>query len=137
KYFDFYAPSFMVRLSGDDLMRDHLVAVSQVEVNLKLGMASHFSFTITNSYSHEKHEFLTGDKADLLKLLTFGAKIEIYMGYRDTGYRDSPSMPLMLSGLITEISTNFPEDGSPEISVSGMDNGFLLTIGQNSKNWKK
>ena len=137
KYYDFYAPSFMVRLSGDDLMRDHLVAVSQVEVDLKLGMASHFSFTITDSYSHKLHKFLTGDNNDLLEMLTFGAKIEIYMGYRDTGYRDTPSMPLMLTGLITEISTNFAEGGSPEISVSGMDNGFLLTIGKNSKNWKQ
>ena len=40
QYFDFYAPTFMVRLGGADLMRKHLAAVSQVEVDLKLGMAS-------------------------------------------------------------------------------------------------
>jgi uncharacterized protein len=137
KYYNFYAPAFQVFLSGDDIVRDLFVPVSQVEVDLKLGMASHFSFTLSDCYSHKAHKFLTGDEEDLLEMLTFGAKIEIYMGYRDTGYRDNPSMPLMVSGLITEISTNFAEGGSPEISVSGMDNGFLLTIGKNSKNWKQ
>ncbi len=43
----------------------------------------------------------------------------------------------MLSGLVTEIGTNFAEGGSPELSVSGMDNGFLLTIGKNSNSWSK
>lgn len=132
QYFDFYAPAFVVRLGGDDLMRKHVAAVSQVEVDLKLGMASHFSFTIADSYSYKAHRFLTGNGDDFLEMLTFGAKVEIYMGYRD-----SQSMPLMLSGMITEITTNFAEGGSPEISVSGMDNGFLLTIGKNSRNWSR
>lgn len=132
RYFDFYAPSFVVRVGGDDLLRKHEAAVSQVEVDLKLGMASHFSFTIADSYSPRAHKFLTGNGDDLLELLAFGTKIEI-----DMGYRDRQSMPLMLSGIITEITTNFAEGGSPEISVSGMDNGFLLTIGKNSRNWSR
>ena len=132
RYHDFYAPSYVVRLDGVDLMRDHLVAVSQVEVDLKLGAASTFRFTITDCYSHEARAFQTGNGGDLLELLTFGAKVKIFMGYRD-----DQSMPLMVSGLVTEIATNFAEGGSPELSVSGMDNGFLLTIGKNSKNWKK
>jgi uncharacterized protein len=132
QYYDFYAPSFVVRLSGADLMRDHLVAVSQVEVDLKLGTASTFSFTLIDCYSHKLHKFLTGNNADLLEMLVFGAKVEIYLGYRD-----GQSMPLMLSGLVTEISTNFAEGGSPEVSVSGMDNGYLLTIGKNSRSWSR
>jgi uncharacterized protein len=132
QYHDFYAPSFVARLDGADLMGDHLVAVSQVEVNLKLGAASTFSLTLTDCYSHKAHKFLTGYGDDLLELLTFGAKVEIFMGYSD-----GQSMPLMLSGMVTEITTNFAEGGSPEISVSGMDNGFLLTIGKNSKSWSQ
>lgn len=131
-YYDFYAPSFKVLLSGTDLMREHLVAVSQVEVDLKLGAASHFSLTLTGCYSHEAHKFLTGTGGDLFELLTFGAKVKIFMGYRD-----NQSMPLMLSGMVTEITTNFAEGGSPEIAVSGMDNGFLLTIGKNSRAWSR
>jgi uncharacterized protein len=130
QYYDFYAPSFLVCLDGADLMRDHLVAVSQVEVDLKLGTASTFSLTLVDCYSHSKHQFQTGTGDDLLDKLAFGAKVEIFMGYRG-----GQSMPLMLSGLITELSTNFAEGGSPEIMVSGMDNGFLLTIGKNSRSW--
>jgi uncharacterized protein len=132
QYHDFYAPSYVVRLDGSDLMSDHLVAVSQVEVDLKLGAASTFSFTITDCYSHEAHAFQTGSGGDLLELLAFGARVKIFMGYRD-----SQSMPLMLTGLVTGITTDFPESGSPELSVSGMDNGFLLTLGKNSKTWPK
>jgi uncharacterized protein len=132
KYHDFYAPSFMVRLSGVDLIRDLLVAVSQVEVDLKLGTASTFKVTLTNCYSHKAHKFLTGSGGDLLDQLPYGAKVEIYMGYRE-----GKSMPLMLSGMITAISTDFPEGGSPELSVSGMDNGFLLTLGKHSRSWSQ
>jgi uncharacterized protein len=132
RYYDFYAPAFVVRLDGSDLMRNHLVAVSQVEVDLKLGAASTFSFTLADCYSQEAHAFKTGTGVDLLEMLAFGAKVEICMGYRDR-----QGMPLMLTGLVTTISTNFPEGGSPELAVSGMDNGFLLTIGKNSKSWAK
>ena len=130
-YHDFYAPTFVVRLDGSNLIDAHKVAVSQVEVDLELNTASHFSFTLSNCYDADKHEFTTASGANLLKLLHFGAKVEIFIGYRDVS-----SLPLMLTGIITEVSINFPEGGSPEIAVSGMDNGFLLTIGKNTQNWQ-
>src|SRR3954452_22915155 len=75
-YGDFYAPSYAVRIGTDDLMRDLLVAVSQVEVDLVLGAASRFTFTVSDSYSHKLHAFKTGRGADVLKLLTFGTEVE-------------------------------------------------------------
>jgi uncharacterized protein len=80
-YRDFYAPSFAVRLGRADLMRDLVVAVSQVEVDLALGAASRFAFTVTDCYSHKLHAFRTGRGEDLLKLLSFGAEVEICLGY--------------------------------------------------------
>jgi uncharacterized protein len=132
KYYDFYAPSFAVRLGSSDLMRDLLLAVSQVEVDLMLGAASRFSFTLPDCYSHARHAFKTGSGADLLGLLSFGTQVDIYMGYGDAS-----STPIAVRGLITEISTNFPEGGSPEITVAGYDHGFALTIGKNSRTWSK
>lgn len=131
KYRDFYAPSFAVRLGSRDLMRDLLVTVSQVEVDLTLGAASRFSFTIPNCYHHALQTFKTGNDADLLDLLTFGTEVEICMGYGD-----AKSTPVAVSGMITEMTTNFPEGGSPEISVAGYDHGFALTVGKNSRTWK-
>jgi len=131
-YGDFYAPTYAVRIGRDDLMRDLFVAVSQVEVDLVLGAASRFTFTVTDSYSHKLHAFKTGTGGDLLDSLQFGAEVEICLGYGD-----AKSTPLTASGMITEITTSFPEGGSPELSIAGYDHGFALTIGKNSRTWTK
>lgn len=131
-YGDFYAPTYAVRLARQDIMRELLVAVSQVEVDLMLGAASRFSFTLTDCYSQKAHAFLTGSDEDLLPLVSFGAEIEICMGYGD-----AKSTPIAMCGTITEITTNFPESGSPELSVAGYDHGFPLTLGKNSNTWTK
>lgn len=131
-YGDFYAPSYAVRLGRDDLMRDFLVAVSQVEVDLMLGAASRFSFTVSDCYSQKLHAFKSGKGADVLKLLTFGTEVQICMGYGD-----DKSMPTAMRGVITEITTNFPDGGSPELAIAGYDHGFPLTLGKYSRTWSK
>jgi uncharacterized protein len=131
-YRDFYAPSYAIRLGETDLMRDLLVAVNQVEVDMVLGAASRFSFTAIDCYNHELGAFQTGRGVDLLKLLSFGTEVDICMGYGDAKSRQR-----VVSGMITEITTNFPEGGAPELSIAGYDHGFALTIGKNSRSWKK
>lgn len=132
RYGDFYAPAFAVRVGGEELTRDLLLPISQVEVDLVLGAAARFSFTIVNCYSLKAHAFLTGRGQRVLDLLPFGAEVSIAMGYRD-----ARSMPVMATGLITEITTNFPESGLPELSVAGYDHGFPLTVGKNARTWTK
>jgi phage protein D len=68
----------------------------------------------------------------VLKLLSFGAEIEVCMGYGD-----AKSTPTAVQGMITEITTNFPDGAAPELSVSGYDHGFPLTVGKNSRTWSK
>lgn len=131
-YSDFYAPVYTVRVGGEDLMRDLFVAVSQVEVDLVLGAASRFSLTVTDCYNHKLRMFQTGRGVDLLGILSFGAEVEIYMGYRD-----NRSMPVAMRGMITEITTSFPESGAPELAIAGYDHGFAMTIGKNSRTWSK
>jgi phage protein D len=131
-YGDFYAPAYIVRVGGQNLMRDLIVAVSQVEVDLILGAASRFSFTLTDCYSQKAHAFLTGGGGKLLPLIPFGAEVEICLGYGD-----AKSTPIAMRGTISEITTNFPESGSPELSVAGYDHGFALTLGKNSDTWSK
>jgi len=36
----------------------------------------------------------------------------------------------------TEITTNFPEAGTPELTISGYDSAFPLTMGKSSRSWK-
>lgn len=129
-YGDFYVPAFAVRVGREDLMRDALVAISQVEADLVLGGAARFSFTVVNAYDIERRAFITGRNRNLLEMLAFGAEVDVCMGYGDAG-----ATPLMLSGVITEISTSFPDAGTPELQVSGYDHAFPLTIGKNTRNW--
>jgi uncharacterized protein len=130
RYGEFYAPAFAVRVGRADLRRDLLVAISEVEVDLVLGAASRFTFNVTDCYNLEARAFETGRGADAIELLNFGSEIEVCLGYGD-----SKSMPAMVSGVITEITTSFPETGKPELSVSGYDHGFQLTLGKNSRTW--
>jgi uncharacterized protein len=129
----FYVPSFAVRLAGKDLLRDHAVAVTGGEVDLSLGAAGRFSFTIANSFDADAQEFLVGrGRAELLDLLAFGAPIEIAVGYGDTS-----ALPKLITGIITQITTNFASGGSPELSVSGYDNAFPMMGGKNTRAWTK
>lgn len=130
-YGNFYAPAFRVSLSGADVVRDLLVAVSQVEADLTMNTPSRFSFTLANCYNLEKGRFETGRGQDLLGLLGFGAEVEVYMGYGDAS-----STPLSMQGLVTNIATNFPETGAPELTVSGYDHGYPLKLGKSSDSWK-
>ena len=132
RYGNFYVPAFSVRVGRRDLIRDLWLAVSQVEVNLVLGASARFSFTVVNSYSFKDRSFQTGRGQKVLDLLNFGAEVEICMGYGD-----AKSVPLMASGVITEITTNFPESGSPELAIAGYDHAFPLTTGKNSRTWTK
>lgn len=130
-YGNFYAPAFTLRVAGTDLVRQLFVAVSQVEVELVMNDASHFSFTLSDCYDQENGMFTTGGGKDLLEILTLGAEVEVCIGYGDAS-----STPTAMLGQVTEISTSFPEGGAPELIVSGYDHGFPLTLGKHSDSWK-
>lgn len=127
-YGDFYAPAYAVRLGRDDLTRDLLIAVSQVEVDLVLGAASRFTFTLSDCYSHKLRAFKTGRGANVLDVIAFGSEVDVCIGYGD-----AKSMPVAMSGVITEIATSFPDGGSPELTIAGYDHGFPLTLGKYSR----
>jgi uncharacterized protein len=131
-YGNFYAPTFAVCIGEKDIMRDLLIPISQVDVDLALGAGTRFSFTVVNTYSIKDHKFLTGRGANVLDLLKFGADVTIKMGYGDAG-----KLPVMAAGLITTIGTSFPEAGLPELTISGCDHGFPLTQGKSARTWSK
>jgi uncharacterized protein len=135
EYGQFYTPAFRIVVSGSDLMRDELVAVSQVEADLVLGGTGNFSFTIVNSFHDDTHAFLTGAGAPLFGILAFGAQVDIYMGYGDLQASDPSTATIR--GMITEVTTGFAEGGAPEVIVSGHDSGFPMTVGKNTGSWQQ
>ncbi len=129
---EFYVPAFVVKVSGAALTQDRGIGVSQCEVDLTLGAASRFSFTVVNTFDVELREFRSAFGERVLDVLTFGAAVEIAMGYGDRS-----SLPVLLRGLVTEITTSFAEGGTPELVVSGYDHLFPLTLGKNSHSWAR
>lgn len=127
---NFLAPTFAVRVSGQDLMHQLAIGVSQVEVDLSLGAAGRFSFTIAGTFDPQGHGFISGYGRPVLDVLAFGAQVDIGMGYGDRA-----GLQPLLSGVVTEITTSFAEGGTPELSVAGYDHAFPMTLGKRSRSW--
>jgi len=128
-------PSARIKVSGKDLVRELLLTVTSVEVDLKMKSSGRFSFSVSNVFDWEAREFLAkaGDeKIDLLSLFAFGSPIQIWLGYDDHG-----PLTLMFDGLITEINTNFVEGGTPELNIAGYDKLYLLTSGKKTRHWEE
>jgi phage protein D len=134
QYGQFYVPAYRILVAGRDLVRDDFVAVTQVEADLTLGTTGRFSFNIANAFDDVKHGFVTGSGAPLLDLLAFGAPVDIFMGYGDL--RSASPTSATISGVITEVTTGFSEGAAPELTVSGYDSGFPLTVGKNTQSWR-
>jgi phage protein D len=132
QYGAFYVPAFVVRVNGKSLTDDLAIAVSQVEVDLSLGAAGRFSFTVVDTFDLEKATFLSAYGEPVLETLTFGAAIQIGIGYGDRA-RLRP----FISGMITEITTGFAEGGTPELAIAGYDYLFAMTLGKVSKSWSQ
>jgi phage protein D len=126
----FYAPAFSVRVGGEDLTRTLGIAVSQAEADLTLSAMGRFSFTVVDSYDEGRHAFLSARGQPVLQLLKFGASVEVAIGYGDHS-----RLPRLLSGVISEITTGFAQGGSPELTVSGYDLLFPMTLGKESFSW--
>ncbi len=103
----------------------------QVEVDLTLGAAGRFSFTIANAYHIQQRDFVTTYGQRVFELLKFGAAVEVAMGYGDYS-----RLPMLINGIITEVTTGFAEGGAPELTVAGYDAMFPLTLGKRSRSWK-
>src|SRR6476620_4522362 len=104
----FYVPAFVVEIDGQALAQDLAIAVSQVEVDLSLGAAGRFSFTVVDTYDQEKAMFLSAFGEPVLQTLTFGAAVKISIGYGDRG-----SLLPIISAVVTEITTSFDTGGTP------------------------
>jgi hypothetical protein len=131
---DFYVPTFVVRIGGEDVLRDLYLPVASVELDLKERAAGRFSFTVANAFDWEDGEFLATrneQRVDLLSVFAFGSSAEISLGYGDPA-----SLSPMLTGIVTEIATDFKSGSTPELTISGYDHLYPLTIGKNTRHWE-
>ena len=132
-YEDFFVPTFVVSVGGEDLLRDHFLAVTSVEVDLRLKSPGRFSVSIGDAYDWEARDFVAGaqeNRVDLLEMLAFGAKVKISLGYGEP-----TALSPMIEALITEVGTSFTEDGNAVLTLAGYDALYPLRLGRHSRHW--
>ncbi len=135
-YGDFYVPSFKVIVGGQDLVRELFLTVTAADVDLKQKAAGRFSFTVANAFDWEARAFVAGrgeDQVDLIKRFSIGSPVELYFGYGDVSSLEVP----LLRGIVTELGTNFSEGAVPELTVSGYDDLYPLTVGKKPRRWEE
>ena len=110
------------------------VAVSQVEVDLVLGAASRFTLHGQRLLQPQAARVRDRARRRPARCCSPSAReVEICHRLR----RRQVDADGDSAASITEITTSFPEAGSPELVVSGYDHGFALTLGKNSRTWRE
>ena len=130
---DFFVPTLVVTVAGEDVLRDHLLAVSSVEVDLKIKSPGRFSFTIGSAYDWEESEFVAGEndsRIELLDLFAFGALVKVSLGYGEPARLDP-----MIEGMITEVAAGYTTTGTPTLTISGYDKLYPLRLNRTSRHW--
>lgn len=128
KHGDYFVPAFVVKLGGDDLVRDLYLTVASVSVDLKEKAAGRFTIQVTNAFDWEDREFVAGareERIELLDLFRFGATVEIKLGYGEPARLET-----VIEGTVSELSTGFSAGSAPALDISGYDSLFALSIGK-------
>lgn len=134
KHGDYFVPAFVVTIGGKDLVRDHLLSVASVKVDLKEKAAGRFSLTVANAFNWEHREFVAGEndaRVDLLELFAFGAEVEVRLGYGEPA-----KLTTVLKGTVTELTTTFGAGGTPTLEIAGYDVLYPMTIGKATRDWE-
>jgi phage protein D len=106
---DYYAPDYKIEVEGRQLNAETKGDVLEMKVSMDLENLTGFDLTINNW--DDRNFGLKYSDADTFDV---GNRIHLQMGY--TG------KPLsMAQGIITSLTPQFPESGSPTLVVSGLD----------------
>lgn len=135
RYDDFYVPTTVVKVAGEDVLRDRLLAIGSVEVDLKIRSPARFSFTVGSAFDWEDSEFVAGEdesRIELLDLFKFGAPVKISLGYGEPS-----KLEPMIEGIITEIGAGFTDSATPTLTISGYDKLYPLRLNRSSRHWDK
>lgn len=134
-YDDFFVPTSVVTVAGEDVLRDRLLAIASVEVDLKIKSPGRFSFTVGSAYDWEESEFVAGEnenRIELLSLFAFGAPVKVSLGYGEPA-----KLEPMFEGVITEVGAGFTASETPTLTVSGYDKLYPLRLNRTSRHWDK
>lgn len=126
KYRNFYAPNYMIKVAGKDLLRES-VEVFQVTVNNTLEGADDVSFTLNNPFDPDKENFPYLQEDGLFEV---GKEIEV-----TAGYGDRSRLVTIFLGLLTGVDVSFPANGISQLTVKGFDRSHKLMKEKHSENF--
>ncbi len=114
---NFLAPGFEIFVDGKPLAptKYHIPSV-EVEIS-GTGTAGGCTFSIEGQYDYEKSKWIN----DASSLIKPGAKIAVKGGYKNKKE--------LFFGYVDDYSIDFSDDGTPSISVNGLDGlGYLMNM---------
>jgi len=118
--YDFYVPSFEIKLKGQDIKEEVLRDVISVSYTDSLDKLDSCQFTI-NNWDAGQRTFKYSDSAQFNP----GTAIELRMGYADKG-----GTTLMLRGEIVSLSPDFPAGGQPTLQIRALNQLYQLHFKQ-------
>ena len=126
---DFYVPAYEIKINRKELSSNVACDVMEVRYTDDVEKMDTFDITVNNwdaenldfKYTGSKKGTDAGKDAARSTLFDPGQEIEIWMGY----FKPTPDNPtpqrMMLAGIITSLTPNFPASGSPTLKVSGQN----------------
>ncbi|MBM7568285.1 phage late control D family protein [Paenibacillus sacheonensis] len=123
KYRSFIAPAYKVLVDSADLGREGM-ALTDISVETTVADKSDVvRFTINNAYDLVKRDFEW-----INTNVKLGSTLEVQLGYTD---RLTP----VFFGYVTAINVVFPRDGTPQLSITGMDLSFKMMRGRGVRSY--
>ncbi len=123
---NFYVPQFEVRIEGVGLPRDVLRDVREVSYHDDINEVDGFQITVNNwdpdtrTYKYigsETPASLNGSSEESVRQRLFdpcNKEVELWMGYPG-------KMQLMMKGIFTTLTPNFPSSGGPTLTVDALN----------------
>ncbi|PWK11529.1 phage late control D family protein [Tumebacillus permanentifrigoris] len=117
-FHDFKAPEIEVTSNGKNIVKEG-AAISSLRVTTSTSPeANNFTFTVTNAY-----DWVSRDFKWVKEFFPLGTSVNISIGYGGT--REP-----VFTGLITAISYDYPSEGNPTLTISGMDYSYQMMKGK-------
>ncbi len=126
-YDDFVAPNFKIKCGNEELLNWN-VEVANFSVSLSASKSDHFSVTLNNPCDPADAKFLFS-RDEYRALIQVGQSADVEIGYGDR-------LLTVFAGTVENVTTDFPADGQPQVTVSGYDKSKQMMKNAKFKRFK-
>lgn len=119
---EYYAPSYVVRVEGEELDPESKGDVLELRVSLGIEELASFEMTV-NNWDDRHLTFKYSDSP----VFDMGRRVEVMLGYADR-------VTTVFQGQITRLVPKFPDSGSPTLTITALDGLVRLRDRQPEEN---